>query len=63
MMRIVFFLRRRVEKESWEVIKLTAGNQKPRELVSLARVTLLTNCLAIKKDKKLQEMKLSWLSG
>ena len=63
MMRFVFFLRRRVEKESWGVIRLTVGNQKTRELVSLIRVTLLTKCLNIKKEKELQEMKLSWLSG
>jgi len=50
-MRVVFFLRRRVEKESWGVIKLTVGNQKPRELVSLTRVALLKNCLTTKKTR------------
>lgn len=49
-MRVVCFLRRRVEKESWGVIKLTLGNQKPRELLSLTRVTLLTNCLTKKRQ-------------
>jgi hypothetical protein len=50
-MRVVFFLRRKIEKESWGVIKLTVGKKRPRELVSLTRVTLLTNCLTIKKTR------------